>query len=134
LLSNRFSSTVKAQFYGHTHFDEFQLYYDSEDKGRAINPLWLGASLTPFTNLNPGYKIFTVDGARGHYSSWNVLDHETWIYNLTEANENAHLPPRWFPLYKATQAYGIPNVLPNNLNAFVHRMSSDINAFNEYYR
>lgn len=133
-IISRFSTTVTSQFYGHTHYDEFQLYYHNEDKGRPISPLWIGASLTPWINLNPAYKIFSIDGNRGAQSSWNVIDHETWTYNLEEANSNLPLPPRWYRLYKATEAYGIPDVLPHSLNAFVHRMSSNLGVFNQYYR
>ncbi|ODM96222.1 Sphingomyelin phosphodiesterase [Orchesella cincta] len=133
-IINRYSSIVKAQFYGHTHFDEFRLYYHNYNRSQAISPVWIGASLTPYTNLNPGYKIFTIDGARGAESTWNIIDHETWIYNLTDANLNPHLPPRWYKLYQATEAFEIPDMSPESLNNFVQRMSSNITAFNTYYR
>ncbi len=90
--------------------------------------------MTPYTNLNPGYKIFTVEGARGQESTWDILDHETWIYNLTEANLSPHLPPRWFRLYKATEAFDLPDVSPESLNVLVQRMSSNETAFNTYHR
>jgi sphingomyelin phosphodiesterase len=133
-IVNRYKNIVKAQFYGHTHFDEFKLYYNIYNRSEAINPAWVGASLTPFTDLNPGYKIFTVDGARGKDSTWNVLEHETWIYNLTEANLHPHFPPRWYRLYKATEAFGIADLSPQSLHSFVQRMIYNATAFDTYYR
>jgi len=130
----RYKNVIKAQFYGHTHFDEFKLYYNIYNRSEAISPAWVGASLTPFTDLNPGYKIFTVDGARGVDSSWDVVEHETWIYNLTEANTNPAIPPRWFRLYKATEAFEIPDLSPASLNKFVQRMIYNATAFDIYYR
>src|SRR5581483_6953055 len=82
----------------------------------------------------PGYKIYTVDGARGKDSTWNILEHETWIYNLTEANSNPSIPPRWYRLYKATEAFEIPDLSSQSLHNFVQRMSYNSTAFDTYYR
>lgn len=75
-----------------------------------------------------------MEGARGQESTWDILDHETWIYNLTEANLSPHLPPRWFRLYKATEVFDLPDVSPESLNVLVQRMSSNETAFNTYHR
>jgi sphingomyelin phosphodiesterase len=94
----------------------------------------MGPSLSPFINLNPGYKVYTVDGGRGvGISSWNVLDFETWILNLTEANA-LMAEPRWFPLYRATEAYRIPNLLPTSLHALVQQLSTNGTMFDLYRR
>lgn len=63
-IINRFESTVAAQFYGHTHKDEFKVFYDLEDFTRPTNVAFMGPSLTPFTDLNPGYRVYSIDGAR----------------------------------------------------------------------
>lgn len=49
-------------FFGHTHFDEFELFYDTEDLGRAVGVAYIGPSVTPYYDLNPGYRIYYVDG------------------------------------------------------------------------
>lgn len=59
-----YESTIAAQFFGHTHYDEFELFYDSEDKSRATSIAYVGPSVTPYYNLNPGYRIYYVDGDR----------------------------------------------------------------------
>jgi sphingomyelin phosphodiesterase len=53
---------VVNQFLGHTHKDEFILFYDTETQERATSVGFFGPSLTPHTNLNLAYKIYTVDG------------------------------------------------------------------------
>ncbi len=65
----RFAATIKGQFYGHTHFDEFKVFFNRVDK-RPSNVAHVGPSLTPFENLNYGYKIYHVDGLRGSNSTW----------------------------------------------------------------
>ncbi|CAG7726400.1 unnamed protein product [Allacma fusca] len=130
----RFSHIVKGQFFAHTHHDDFGLYYDPIEKNRPINSYFVGASLTPYVNVNPGYKIYTVDGARGPDSTYEIWDHETWVFNLTQANLTPGIPPKWFRLYKAKKLYGLENLSPSQLHSFVMRMSSNETAFKEFYR
>jgi len=63
---NRYESTITAQFFGHTHFDEFELFYDTQDLGRPVSIAYVGPSVTPYYDLNPGYRIYYVDGDREH--------------------------------------------------------------------
>lgn len=58
----RYEGVITAQFFGHTHFDEFEVFYDMDDMGRAISIAYVGPSVTPYYDLNPGYRIYYVDG------------------------------------------------------------------------
>lgn len=58
----RYESTITAQFFGHTHYDEFELFYDMKELGRPISVAYVGPSVTPYFDLNPGYRIYYVDG------------------------------------------------------------------------
>lgn len=33
-IVNRYEATITAQFFGHTHFDEFEVFYDPNDLGK----------------------------------------------------------------------------------------------------
>lgn len=62
-LNYRYESTITAQFFGHTHKDEFEVFYDrSGPKPRATNIAYVGPSVTTYDGVNPGYRIYTVDG------------------------------------------------------------------------
>ena len=39
-----------AQFYGHTHNDEFMIFYDTEDNSRAVNFGFVAPSVTTYTS------------------------------------------------------------------------------------
>ena len=58
----RFENTIMAQFYGHTHNDEFIVFYDSATNSRATNIGFLSPSVTTYKGLNPSYRLYTVDG------------------------------------------------------------------------
>lgn len=61
-LHGRYESTIAAQFFGHTHYDEFQIFYDTTNLGRALSIAYIGPSVSPYFELNPGYRIYYVDG------------------------------------------------------------------------
>lgn len=62
-----------------------------------------------------------------------MLDHETWIMDLNEANENEN-EPTWRKLYSAKQAYGLDSLRPEKWNELIQRMVDDPTLFELFYR
>ena len=63
LISFRYENTVRGQFFGHTHTDSYMMYYDEASNfTRPVSVGYIGPSVTPYGMLNPGYRIYTVDG------------------------------------------------------------------------
>ncbi|KAM9455654.1 sphingomyelin phosphodiesterase [Clarias gariepinus] len=132
-IVNRYESTITGQFFGHTHFDEFQLFYDEETLTRAVSVAYIAPSVTTFINLNPGYRVYYIDGNYSD-STHLVLDHETFILNLTLANgfqdNSSWFPkpdpdPAWTLLYRASQAYGVPTLFPADWDGLVRSFTND---------
>ncbi|XP_018573184.1 sphingomyelin phosphodiesterase 1-like [Anoplophora glabripennis] len=126
-LIKRFSHIIKGQFYGHTHTDELKIFYD--EKHIPINVGYNGASLTPYQKYNPNYKIITVDPY-----SYDVLDVDTYYFNLTEANKHPNRTPRWLKLYSMKNAYGLNNLSPKDINKAATSVSTNNASFNQYWR
>ena len=66
-LVHRFRNTIIGQFFGHTHFDEFELFFapNSGNPGSVTEPTniaYLAPSQTPHDGLNPAYRIYEIDG------------------------------------------------------------------------
>ncbi|KAG0355265.1 Metallo-dependent phosphatase-like protein [Gamsiella multidivaricata] len=102
----RYSPHVIAeQFFGHTHYDEFALYYGPGAKStqNAISTAWIGPSVTPYTDLNPGFRVYKVDT-----KSWNVFDAQTYVADLNQAAswDASGSSPNWHLEYSARKAYG----------------------------
>ncbi|XP_063982786.1 sphingomyelin phosphodiesterase-like [Diachasmimorpha longicaudata] len=129
-IINRYESTITAQFFGHTHFDEFELFYDTENLTRPLSVAYVAPSVTPYDHLNPGYRIYYIDGEGS--STRHVIDHETWVMNLQEANVRGF--PTWRKLYSAQRAYGMQSLLPRDWDALFHEMINDTTIFNRYYK
>ncbi|KAJ7427052.1 sphingomyelin phosphodiesterase 1 [Willisornis vidua] len=129
----RFEGTIAAQFFGHTHLDEFELFYDEETLSRPVSIAFVAPSVTTYINLNPGYRVYEVAGAYPG-SSHAVLDHETFILNLTEANAAPPgTPPRWQRLYRAREAYGLPTAFPGDWDRLVRRLQDDERLFQRFW-
>ncbi|XP_005037125.1 PREDICTED: sphingomyelin phosphodiesterase, partial [Ficedula albicollis] len=56
-IVNRFEGTIAAQFFGHTHLDEFELFYDEETLSRPVSIAFVAPSVTTYINLNPGLEL-----------------------------------------------------------------------------
>lgn len=69
----RFEDTIAAQFYGHTHEDEFEVFYDVEDEERAVGVAYITPAVTTFSYLNPSYRVFTMD-AENTWVSLSIPD------------------------------------------------------------
>lgn len=40
------------------------MFFDPEDSEKAIKVAFVAQSQTPYTDMNPGYKIYSIDGGR----------------------------------------------------------------------
>lgn len=56
-IIERFSHIITGQFNGHTHFDQFQIFYESNTLN-PINIAWNGGSATTFTFRNLNYRFY----------------------------------------------------------------------------
>ncbi|XP_068237816.1 sphingomyelin phosphodiesterase-like isoform X2 [Palaemon carinicauda] len=130
-IVSRFESTIAGLFYGHTHKDHFMMFYDPVEATRAYHVGYIGPSQTPYHKVNPGYRIYTVDGDY-EGSSYQVLDHETWILDLDEVNQSDD--PRFFKLYSAKESYGLENLFPSTWSDLVTQMAVDNSTlFDEFF-
>lgn len=99
--------------------------------GRAINIAYIGPSVTPYTDLNPAYRIYYIDGDHSD-TTRSVIDHETWTMNLTEADIEEQ--PTWRKSYSAKDAYLLPGLRPTDWSDFISNMKNDDDLFDLYFR
>lgn len=60
-ITDRFSHIISAEFNGHTHNDEFRVVYGLENPLEAVRVSWVAGGVTTYSDVNPNYKVFTVD-------------------------------------------------------------------------
>ena len=115
-IINRFSPhTIAGLFFGHTHQDQIQLFYNylpsciSEDglrdtlKVNFSSPLaasFIGPSITPLVGFNSGYRVYQIDA-----ETYQVMNYQTYIANMSHSL-SWHLDgPLWEFEYDARAAY-----------------------------
>ncbi|KAF7872568.1 hypothetical protein EAF04_003488 [Stromatinia cepivora] len=106
-ITQRYSATIAALFFGHTHRDQFQITYSDYSAQTAANALevsYIIPSMTP-TSGYPTFRVYTVDP-----ETYGILDFTNYIaeFDLTSSTQSA---PIWKPYYSAKAAYG-PLVTP----------------------
>ena len=104
---NRYSSTIAAMFFGHTHKDHFEISYSDYAARSASNALltaYICPSLTPTSGM-PSFRVYDVDPV-----TFGILDSTTYIADMTNAAFQT-TGPVWTKLYSAKEVYG-PTVNP----------------------
>ncbi|XP_071502434.1 sphingomyelin phosphodiesterase-like [Diadema antillarum] len=129
LIVKRYASTITGQFFGHTHKDQFKIYYDNVTNRQPINVVYVAGAITPDTQ-NPGYRVYTIDGNYTK-SSWAVLDHDNYYLNLTEANLTDK--PTWRLEYTAKKAFNMTSLQPSEWGRVVEEMKKNETVFDQYY-
>lgn len=132
-IVNRYESTIAGQFFGHTHFDEFQVFFDQTNTSRATSIAYMGPSITTYTYLNPSFRLYELDGEYDG-SSYGVLDHSTYVLNLTEANMSDK--PQWQFEYSAKESYMMKSLYPQDWADLLEQMKTNKtlqNLYNKFY-
>lgn len=128
-IVERFWKTISAQFAGHTHADEFNIFYSRSNPNQALNVMWNGGSTTAFNDVNPNYRIYKMDP-----STYQINHHETWIYNLTQANLTPNQSPSWFKEYDFKTEHGVTNLSPASLSALADTLARNPAKMHRYWQ
>lgn len=99
-IFQRYSDTIAAQFYGHTHSDTFAVGYSNYDYrsvATANGVAFIGGSLTPKSG-NPVFRIYDVDP-----DTYEVMDFRTYTTNVD--GPEFQRDPLWIEYYSAREIY-----------------------------
>uniref|UniRef100_A0A182ITL9 Sphingomyelin phosphodiesterase n=1 Tax=Anopheles atroparvus TaxID=41427 RepID=A0A182ITL9_ANOAO len=118
-ILERFRDTVSGQFHGHTHKDEFNVFYGAEQPQYAVGVAWNGGSGTAHTNVNPNYVVYYVNP-----DTYEVTDFESFAYNLTAANLTPDERPDWFRMYSFQEEFGVSDLSPAGVDELVRRLAT----------
>ncbi|CAF0993021.1 unnamed protein product [Rotaria sordida] len=124
-IINRYENTIAGQFYGHAHSEELMIFYDEINRQRPVSMAYIGPSVTTYSYLNPGYRVYTIDGDYQGSSFW-TLDYHTVIMNLTASN--MYNQTIFLKEYDARDAYQMENLFPNDWNNLIQRLENDIDG------
>lgn len=145
----RFSPhVIAANFFGHTHADQFNVFYEEDNKwteDSAISVGWITQSVTPVDTYNPAWRYYEVDSktfeimnSKNYYAPLNDTydydlnkHHNETVDNFTYKVYEPQTPREmnWIWEYSARDAYDPDQTWPIDapLNAtFWHRAAKSI--------
>ncbi|XP_037951691.1 sphingomyelin phosphodiesterase 1 [Teleopsis dalmanni] len=126
-IIERFSHIIGGIFNGHTHKNEINVHYTADN--HAIGLSWNGGSLTSYSYKNPNYKIYDVDPIK-----LQVVDEETWIFNLTEANVfGAEKKPVWYKAYQFSKEF-TNDLSPAGIDALLEKFAENPELLRKYWQ
>lgn len=131
LIIERFASTVRGQFYGHTHQDHLSVQRaDSivrkEDKP-ATAALFVTPSLTTFSYQYPSYRVFLAERGHNHLTDY----HQYRMNSLLQFNSQRDKAVFHFDLqYKFREEYALDDMSPQSI---MHRWSTIMEPANQKY-
>lgn len=103
---DRFNETIRATFFGHTHNDEFGVFYTNngtvKSASAATAPAYIMPSVTTYQNLNGGFRYYLVDA-----DSFDIIDSITYFANVSNTYEwELNGDVIWEYEYSARDTYG----------------------------
>lgn len=99
---NRYSETIKAMFFGHTHRDHFEISYSNYSNRQSSNAVamsYICPALTPTSGM-PSFRVYEVDPV-----TFAVLDFTAYIANMSSSSYQT-AGPVWEKYYTAKEVYG----------------------------
>jgi sphingomyelin phosphodiesterase len=81
-LVERYQNNIRAIFSAHTHNDHLIFHRTKANNEEVLKTQFVGPSLTTFTNLNPSFRVFTVD-----QDTNEVIDYTQYRLNLDKYNQ-----------------------------------------------
>ena len=58
----RYENTIAGQFFGHAHSSFYEMFYDEANLTRPVSVVLIPGSITTYSDLNPGFRIYEMDG------------------------------------------------------------------------
>ncbi|EDX15009.1 GD21519 [Drosophila simulans] len=102
------------------------LHYSEDGYATVVN--WNGGSLTSYSNKNPNYRLYEL-----HPENWQVLDHHTYTFNLTEANLTPDEKPKWELEYQFTKEY-TEDTSPAGIDRLLLEMAEKPDLLRKFWR
>ncbi|CAG2110458.1 unnamed protein product, partial [Medioppia subpectinata] len=122
-IVERYANVIVSTYYGHTHYDEIQVLYTKNLITNETYPIshgYVGSSLTTFSRLNPGYKIFTLD------SNGKALDYDLYYTNMTADNiAGKNVIPKWSSEKALKKVYGLDSLTTDSWHQFLTKAQTE---------
>lgn len=128
VLVNRYKNIIMGQFFGHTHYDHFQLIKSFKQPDRYAGVINIAPSLTTYTGLNPSFRIYEIDT-----HTYEPINYYQYRLNLSKANSDLTTIPQFEMVYAAKELYNMKDLSPDSYLKLSQDLVNNSDMFNRYY-
>ncbi len=118
-ITRKYSETIQVCLAGHTHMDEYRIFFHGEDPEAIL----ITPALSPQFGNNPAFKVF-----RAFSQNWELLDYNSFSYSF------GSLDKEFAPLYAFSRDYDLEAALIPSLNLLLQRLKTDETLRESYIR
>lgn len=122
-ILNAHAQTVRANFAGHTHMDEFRLMGNNAGSGMFV---LLTPAVSPSNGENPAFRKLLIE------SDGTLSDAETYYLDLAKSNTIEF--PDWEPEYSFYAAWQIPRIEWQSLQSIYQQSTARPEAEDKWVR
>ena len=119
-IVDRYSDTIRGQFFGHTHSDLFQVLY-TQDGSKPVGVQYIAPSLTTITDRRPAIREFEVDADTGI-----PVKIRQYRLNLTKYNAMGKVDKiLWEETYNSLTEYNMTDLTFNSMHNLRNRIRDE---------
>eukprot|EP01102_Stenamoeba_stenopodia_P022256 TRINITY_DN9203_c0_g1_i1.p1 TRINITY_DN9203_c0_g1~~TRINITY_DN9203_c0_g1_i1.p1 ORF type:complete len:593 (+),score=86.69 TRINITY_DN9203_c0_g1_i1:1782-3560(+) len=115
-LVSEYSDVIIDQFYGHHHISSVQVHFNNESLStsspQAVSTAYVVGSVTTFTQLNPGFRVYSYNREITNETFPLALDFDQYWADLVQTNKDNATD--WGIHYSALAEYNLPDLTPNS--------------------
>lgn len=106
-LVNRFRNTIRGQFFGHTHKDQFEVVESLQTGQPPAGVVYVVPGMTSFSYHSPCFRLYEADK-----STHRILNFYTYCLDLATANTDNATFPQFHITYDPISLYNMTDLSP----------------------
>ncbi|CAG9331832.1 unnamed protein product [Blepharisma stoltei] len=126
VLANRFQNTIRGQFFGHTHNDEFFVVHSLIPGASSPGVLFAAPSFGTYTDHNPSFRLYEYDWQTHHLV--NIHQYRLPLYKYRSPDDTALFEE----VFNFKDEYNMADLSPSSFEKIVEKMKTD-NVFAQTY-
>jgi sphingomyelin phosphodiesterase len=113
MIVANYSHVILNMFFGHTHEASVSIFHSNSTTYEPLVISYVGGSITPYTYLNPGFRVYNYNREQYTNMSYLVEDYTQYWIDLPTANANKQIDWSQKQL-QATVNYSLPDLSPKS--------------------
>jgi len=127
-LVNRFQNSIRGQYFGHTHQDEFFISQSMIPGANPAGVLFAAPTFGTYSWQNPSFRIYEYDWATKH-----LVNIHQWRLPLYKVNLSQNTPV-WEHAFDFKTLYNMPDMSPSSFTVLADQVLNNVATGQIFYQ